>query len=620
MRFDALVKGGTCAASAGEPLLSECTLAAISRMGFSAMTPVQSAVIPRFLAHADVAVEACTGSGKTLAFVIPVVEMVLRQKKEHDAKNGFRSLAAVIVSPTRELARQTNQVASVFMEEGKLTSALMVGGTSATDDLAKLEAGVTDIVIGTPGRINDVLERCQEKVSLRDVAVLVLDEADVLLSMGFENTINQILKRLPKQRRTGLFSATQTREVRALMRAGMRNPVSISVKVKASALPSAARSSSSSASQPQQTIRTPTSLSSFYVIAKADEKLGHLVRFLRAHKMDKVIVFFATCACVDYYSKLLAHLPHLEGYNIHGLHGRMVHKRRTLTYKSFKAMQGGVLACTDVAARGIDIPDIKWIVQFDPPQDPDFFVHRVGRTARAGRTGNALIYLQPKEDAYVHYLKTQKVPIGELPAGECDEGVDTSGILADVKKLILTDRDYVEKANKAFVSYIRSYKEHHCQFIFRFNDLNLGMIARAFALLRLPRLKELGYAMKTVKSYPQMPQDKYDAIKFADKSREKQRQVKLAKWKKKRAEKLATAETDKKELAKQRREKEKQQAKAQAQKRKRKKGRHQALLDEWDDLAREERLFKKFKKGKISKQEYDRQLSSWDDIEDELAA
>ena len=221
------------------------TLRAIASMGFSSMTPVQQAVIPRFGARRRCG-RGVHGLGENARICCACDRNGLSSEgKKRASMRGdedaaqragerkSRALAAIIVSPTRELARQTFQVASMFVDEADLKAALVVGG-KVSNDLEALRTSSVDIMIGTPGRINDVLNRCKGTgVSLRQVAVLVLDEADVLLSMGFEHVIGEILKYLPKQRRTGLFSATQTREVRALMRAGMRNPVSISVKVKA---------------------------------------------------------------------------------------------------------------------------------------------------------------------------------------------------------------------------------------------------------------------------------------------------------------------------------------------------------------------------------------------------
>lgn len=233
--------------------------------------------------------------------------------------------------------------------------------------------------------------------------VLVLDEADTLLDMGFKDTINQLLAILPKQRRTGLFSATQTKEVRELARAGLRNPVSISVRVQAR--PNAItgdKSNSTSTSTPQLQQATPSTLDNGYIVCEHDQRPDELLNFLNANLDKKIIVFCATCACVDYYSNVFAQIAKKgvllpKTLEISGFHGKMIPKKRTILYKKFVKLGSGVLFSTDVAARGVDIPDVDWIVQLAAPKDPAFFVHRVGRTARAGRVGGALLFVTAEE-------------------------------------------------------------------------------------------------------------------------------------------------------------------------------------------------------------------------------
>lgn len=192
-----------------EPALSQPTLAAIAALGFHTATPVQEATIPRLLRHQDVAVQACTGSGKTLAFLVPLFELLARRS---DPLRKFQ-VGAVIIEPTRELAMQVYTVAKHLAEtHDKLRLMLMVGGTDVQVDMQDFREHGANILVGTPGRLDDAMERLKE-MSFRELELLVLDEADRLLDMGFEASLNSILARLPKQRRTGLFSATQTEEV-----------------------------------------------------------------------------------------------------------------------------------------------------------------------------------------------------------------------------------------------------------------------------------------------------------------------------------------------------------------------------------------------------------------------
>jgi ATP-dependent RNA helicase DDX55/SPB4 len=205
-----------------------------NRMGFEHATPVQSASIPLFCNNKDVYVEACTGSGKTLAFLIPILEMLLKL----DSPLGKRDIGAIVIAPTRELANQIFTVGERLMlsEDSNASPVfpfsllLAVGGTNVAEERRKYEQNGGNIVIGTPGRLEDLICH-QRQFPTSRVEVLVMDEADRLLDMGFENAVNNILGRLPKQRRTGLFSATQTEEVKQLVRAGLRNPVRVAVKV-----------------------------------------------------------------------------------------------------------------------------------------------------------------------------------------------------------------------------------------------------------------------------------------------------------------------------------------------------------------------------------------------------
>lgn len=249
------------------------------------------------------------------------------------------------------------------------------GGASATSqDLSQFQKLSSDIVIGTPGRVEDVLTR-YDNMDVSELEVLILDESDVLLDMGFEVTLTSILSRLPRMRRTGLFSATNTSEVKRLcVKSGMRNPVVVDVAVSAIQKKEAANSKDK-----QQA--TPSTLTNYYIISPLDEKLSRLLAFLHQHSNEKIIVFFLTCACVEYYSAVLKELDlPCTGFEYEALHGKLVQKRREKAMERFRERKGSTaLLCTDVAARGLDVPDVSWTVQFDAPVDPSSYVHRVGR-------------------------------------------------------------------------------------------------------------------------------------------------------------------------------------------------------------------------------------------------
>ncbi|RKO83735.1 P-loop containing nucleoside triphosphate hydrolase protein, partial [Blyttiomyces helicus] len=310
------------------PFLVRPSLLHLATLGFNQMTPVQAATVPLFLKNKDVVVEAVTGSGKTLSFLLPIITLLLRRFRD-DRPLLKHQIGALIISPTRELAAQIHTVLASFLDamnavhasaEGELarrpqlTSMLLVGGnTSVQDDVAEFSRRGAHVVVGTPGRLDDLLKR-GSIFNAKELDVLVLDEADRLLDMGFEQTLTSIISRLPKQRRTGLFSATMTDALNELVRAGLRNPVRVVVKVETLA---------GNAEQ-----RTPSSLEIGYVICRPDEKLAQLMHLIRREGDKKFIVYFATCACVDYFFKILSSLTQIESFTIHSLHGKMDPKRR----------------------------------------------------------------------------------------------------------------------------------------------------------------------------------------------------------------------------------------------------------------------------------------------------
>lgn len=205
----------------------------------------------------------------------------------------------------------------------------------------------------------------------------------------------------------------------------MRNPVRVAVKVE---------------SKTKEEQKTPRGLTNHYQISPVEEKLARLIEFLQAHPSSKIILYFLTCASVEFYGKVLADIPALKGWRGKGdkgvpvlpMHGKMPTKKRNGHLEAFTSATQAVLLCTDVAARGLDIPDVDWIIQFDPPQDPNQFVHRIGRTARMGKRGSSLVFLLPKEDAYADFLRGKQIPIKELPAqGE----VPKEGIATQLKAL-----------------------------------------------------------------------------------------------------------------------------------------------------------------------------------------
>uniref|UniRef100_A0A2K5ZQE2 ATP-dependent RNA helicase n=1 Tax=Mandrillus leucophaeus TaxID=9568 RepID=A0A2K5ZQE2_MANLE len=527
-------------------------LGALRELGFPYMTPVQSATIPLFMRNKDVAAEAVTGSGKTLAFVIPILEILLRREE----KLKKSQVGAIIITPTRELAVQIDEVLSHFTKHfPQFSQILWIGGRNPGEDVERFKQQGGNIIVATPGRLEDMFRRKAEGLDLascvRSLDVLVLDEADRLLDMGFEASINTILEFLPKQRRTGLFSATQTQEVENLVRAGLRNPVRVSVKEKGVAASSAQK--------------TPSRLENYYMVCKADEKFNQLVHFLRNHKQEKHLVFFSTCACVEYYGKALEAL--VKGVKIMCIHGKMKYKRNKI-FMEFRKLQSA-------------------------------FVHRCGRTARIGHGGSALVFLLPMEESYINFLAiNQKCPLQEMKLQR-----NTVDLLPKLKSMALADRAVFEKGMKAFVSYVQAYAKHECNLIFRLKDLDFASLAQGFALLRMPKMPEL-----RGKQFPDfVPVDvNTDTIPFKDKIREKQRQKLLEQQRREKTENEGRRKFIKnKAWSKQKAKKEKK--KKMNEKRKREEG--SDIEDEdMEELLNDTRLLKKLKKGKITEEEFEKGL------------
>ena len=381
-------------------------------------------------------------------------------------------------------------------------------------DLATFKEKGGNIVIGTPGRLEDLLvgrtvgathQQNPFVIGLRNLEVLILDEADRLLSLGFDSALSTILGFCPKQRRTGLFSATQTSEISALVRAGLRNPVVVTVKQAGAG----------------SEARTPTTLSNHYMVVEPRWKLAVLVHWLRQRPQEKIMLFAATCACVDYFALLLGRL--LPNTAVLSIHGQMKNKRNKI-FGKFRSAECGVLLCTDVMARGVDIPTVHWMVQLDPPSNAEAFVHRCGRTARIGNRGAALLLIGPSEETYVDFLAlNQKVTLGRLePPSEPPD------LVGEVRALLRADRSVMDRANRAFVSFVQSYAKHECSMILRVRDLDLGGLASAYGL-KMPRMLEI--KQSRIQNFEPENMD-LNSVQYLNRAKERARQVKLEEYQK----------------------------------------------------------------------------------------
>ena len=298
----------------------------------------------------------------------------------------------IVVSPTRELALQIFGVAREIMAHHSQTYGIVMGGANRRAEADKLAKGV-NLLISTPGRLLDHLQNTRGFV-FKNVKTLIIDEADRILEVGFEDEMRQIVKILPsEERQTMLFSATQTTKVEDLARISLRpGPLYVNVDY-------------------TKEHSTVEGLEQGYVVCEADKRFLLLFSFLKRNLKKKIIVFFSSCNCVKYHAELLNYidLPVLE------LHGKQKQQKRTNTFFEFCNAKQGVLICTDIAARGLDIPAVDWIIQYDPPDDPRDYIHRVGRTARGNNSkGRSLLFLQPSEVGFLKHLKEARVPVVEF--------------------------------------------------------------------------------------------------------------------------------------------------------------------------------------------------------------
>ncbi|CCE73080.1 Piso0_000094 [Millerozyma farinosa CBS 7064] len=437
--------------------LSEPTLKAIKDLGFSKMTEVQSRTIPPLLAGRDVLGAAKTGSGKTLAFLIPAIELLYSLKFK--PRNGT---GVIIISPTRELALQIFGVARELMAHHTQTFGIVIGGANRRQEAEKLMKGV-NLLIATPGRLLDHLQNTKGFV-FRNLKALVIDEADRILEIGFEEEMRQIIKILPNEdRQSMLFSATQTTKVEDLARMSLR-PGPLYINVASEAVAS-----------------TADGLEQGYVVCDSDKRFLLLFSFLKRNIKKKVIVFLSSCNCVKYFGELLNYidLPVLD------LHGKQKQQKRTNTFFEFCNAKQGILICTDVAARGLDIPAVDWIIQFDPPDDPRDYIHRVGRTARGtGGKGKSLLFLAPSELGFLRYLKAANVPLNEYEFPDNK----IANIQSQLNKLIKSNYWLHQSAKDGYRAYLQAYASHHLKTVYQIDRLDLVKVARSFGFEVPPKV------------------------------------------------------------------------------------------------------------------------------------
>lgn len=439
--------------------LSKKTLKGLQEAQYRLVTEIQKQTIGLALQGKDVLGAAKTGSGKTLAFLVPVLEALYRL--QWTSADG---LGVLIISPTRELAYQTFEVLRKVGKNHDFSAGLIIGGKDLKHEAERINN--INILVCTPGRL---LQHMDETICFHatNLQMLVLDEADRILDMGFADTMNAIIENLPKKRQTLLFSATQTKSVKDLARLSLKNPEYVWVHEKAK-------------------YSTPATLEQNYIVCELQQKISVLYSFLRSHLKKKSIVFFSSCKEVQYLYRVFCRLR--PGVSLLALHGRQQQMRRMEVYNEFVRKRAAVLFATDIAARGLDFPAVNWVLQFDCPEDANTYIHRAGRTARYKEDGEALLILLPSEEkGMVQQLLQKKVPVKEIKINP-EKLID---VQKKLESFLAQDQDLKERAQRCFVSYIRSVYLMKDKEIFDVSKLPIPDYALSLGLAVAPRIRFL---------------------------------------------------------------------------------------------------------------------------------
>ena len=420
--------------------LNKALLKAIDDSGYEEATPIQAETIPLVMQGLDVIGQAQTGTGKTAAFGLPILDKI-------DTENP--NVQALIVSPTRELAIQTQEELYRLGKHEHARVQVVYGGADIRRQINSLK-NHPQIVVGTPGRLLDHINR--KTVRLDHVQTLVLDEADEMLDMGFVDDIESIIKQVPEKRQTLLFSATMPDKIKRIGVQFMKEPHEVRIKAKE---------------------LTTDLVDQFYVKSKEYEKFDLMTHLFDVQDPDLTIVFGRTKRRVDELSKGLE----ARGYNAAGIHGDLTQQRRSQILKQFRDGKLDILVATDVAARGLDISGVTHVYNYDIPQDPESYVHRIGRTGRAGHHGTSLTFVTPNEMDYLREIekltKVRMLPLkppsvaeafaGQLSAAEnkvADLVKETDTSKFDKEATELLDRYDAEELVAALLSNLTPGDEH----------------------------------------------------------------------------------------------------------------------------------------------------------------
>jgi len=441
--------------------LSDPTKQGLKLCHYAVMTDVQAKAIPLALLGRDILGAAKTGSGKTLSFLVPVLENLYRL--QHVGQDA--GLGALILSPTRELAIQIFDVLRKIGRHGHMFSAgLLIGGKSLEHERDALPK--TNILVATPGRLLQHLSQTAV-FSVDDLKMLVLDEADRILDMGFQRDVDAIIEYLPKERQTLLFSATQSKKVSDLARLSLHDPEYVSVHA-------------------EDTSATPRGLTQNYILCPLEEKMDTLWSFIQASKKSKILCFFSTAKTVRFVYEAFRHMQ--PGIPLLHIHGRQKQGARLDTTAKFSAAKHSCLFATDVAARGLDFPAVDFVIQVDCPDDVDTYIHRVGRTARYNREGRGVVFLAPsEEEGMLKRLEAKKVPVEMINVRQKKR----TSIKDQLQNMCFQDPTLKYLGQKAFMTHVKSIYLQKDKEVFKLKEYDLEAYAASLGLPGTPRIKFL---------------------------------------------------------------------------------------------------------------------------------
>ncbi|XP_060525864.1 probable ATP-dependent RNA helicase DDX10 [Cylas formicarius] len=435
--------------------LSQKTLKGLKECKYFKLTDIQRESISLALQGKDILGAAQTGSGKTLAFLIPILEVLFI--KQWTRLDG---VGAVVITPTRELAYQIFETLRKIGQHHDFSAGLIIGGKDLKFEQKRMDQ--CNIVICTPGRL---LQHMDENPLFDCVKmqILVLDEADRCLDMGFKATMNAIIANLPLKRQTLLFSATQTKSVKDLARLSLKDPSYVSV----------------------HEASTPKELAQSYMVCELHEKISFVWSFIKAHLKMKIIIFFSTCKEVKYFFEIFSKLR--PGVSLSALYGTLHQLRRMAIYEDFCRKKSAVMFATDLASRGLDFPEVHWVVQADCPEDVETYIHRVGRTARYYKGGKSLLLLMPTELKMLEYLSEKGISLEK-------KEMDVTKLVDPVRKMesfLSNDAELRATAQRACHHYARAMCFMKLKDVFQLQKLDLEKFAHSLGLKVAPRIRFL---------------------------------------------------------------------------------------------------------------------------------